>query len=226
MSKILEIAYWLIAATEVFAEYSDHTYLRYATKPLLMLVLIAFYRSSLATPPSRLNNMMMLALGFSWVGDVALMFTNFNENFFLVGLMGFLFAHILYIYLFRYTESSYSHIFPKNWWVVVPLLAYFAVLLYWLVPSIQSNPLHKPFLIPVLVYALTIGTMVVFALNRYGRVNASSFAWVFTGALLFMISDSIIAINKFVAPFDLAPVFIMVLYISGQYGIVKGKLKQ
>jgi hypothetical protein len=48
------------------------------------------------------------------------------------------------------------------------------------------------------------------------------------GALLFMLSDSIIAVNKFLYQGELAfaGVGIMLLYISGQYFIAKGASKQ
>ena len=64
--------------------------------------------------------------------------------------------------------------------------------------------------------------MVLFALNRRGRVSESSFRWVFYGALLFMLSDMLLAYNKFSVPFSYANVAVMITYVLGQYMIVKG----
>ena len=150
-----------------------------------------------------------------------------HPDFFLVGLVGFLITHILYTIVFAKVDlPSVKPILKSKPWLLLPLLAYMAVLISQLVPAIYSVELTKPFLAPVLVYSTAIATMVVFALNRYGRVDDSSFALVFAGAILFMISDSIIAINKFIVPFEFARIAIMVLYISGQYLIAKGCLKQ
>jgi uncharacterized membrane protein YhhN len=142
-------------------------------------------------------------------------------------LVGFLIAHVLYVVAFsKVSDITAEALLPKKFWVLAPLVVYMAVLVTMLVPAINAKPETQPFLIPVLVYSTVIATMVLFAINRYRRVNDQSFALVFAGALLFMFSDSIIAINKFVAPFELARIFIMVLYITAQYLIARGALKQ
>ena len=75
---------------------------------------------------------------------------------------------------------------------------------------------------PVLVYTAVLTTMVVSALFRFGRTNSASFGMVFGGAILFMISDSLIAINKFLEPLPMAGFWIMITYIAAQYLIVTG----
>ncbi len=237
MLKPLEYLYFAIAATEVYAEATNNVTLRFFSKPLLMVVLIWFYLSQANDSKSQFHRLMIWAFAFSWVGDVALMFVGEkgtslmgipqHPDFFLVGLVGFLITHILYTIVFAKVDlPSVKPILKSKPWLLLPLLAYMAILISQLVPAIYGVELTKPFLAPVLVYSTAIATMVVFALNRYGRVDDSSFALVFAGAILFMISDSIIAINKFIVPFDFARIAIMVLYISGQYLISKGCLKQ
>jgi uncharacterized membrane protein YhhN len=147
-----------------------------------------------------------------------------QEIFFLLGLGSFLVAHILYAVCFaNVTFKTNEALLPKKFWVLVPLLAYFILLLYSFFSNVPGEMKG-----PVAVYSLAIATMVVFAVNRYGRVNEKSFALAFAGALLFMFSDSIIALNKFL--FDgnlfLSGFWIMILYISGQYLIAKGALEQ
>ena len=78
--------------------------------------------------------------------------------------------------------------------------------------------------IPVFVYTGVIVTMVIFALNRIGSVNQSSFRLVYYGAIIFMISDLTLAINKFLTPIDYAGVYIMGTYILAQGMIVSGVL--
>ena len=227
MLKPLEYLYFVIAAIEIFAEVTNNSTLRFIAKPLLMIVLIAFYTQAVADNWNKVHKLMHAAFFFSWIGDVALMFVFKNENFFLVGLVGFLITHVLYAVAFAdVTNKNAERLLPKKFWVMIPLVIYMIGLLALLVPGIAGNEKTQPFLVPVLVYSTAIATMVVFAINRFGRVNQTSFKLVLGGALLFMVSDSIIAINKFLYPFEAAGIFIMVLYIGGQYLIAKGMLEQ
>lgn len=239
MRKVLEYVYFTVAVIELFAEYNGNVTLRFFSKPLLMIVLILFYARNIIGPATAFHKMMIAAFFFSWIGDVALMFVPSHAedislmgipkdpNFFLVGLVGFLMTHLLYSIAFvRVTDKNADTLFSRRLWVFTPLLLYMAALLYLLVPAINGKIETQPFLVPVLVYSATIALMVFFALNRYKRVNDTSFALVFGGALLFMFSDSIIAVNKFIHPFPAAGIFIMVLYITAQYLIAKGALRQ
>jgi uncharacterized membrane protein YhhN len=78
--------------------------------------------------------------------------------------------------------------------------------------------------IPVMIYALVLTLMVLNALFRYGRTSMKSFLLVFLGAILFMASDSMLAINKFLQPFSGAGVWIMLTYCVAQFLIVEGAL--
>ena len=86
-------------------------------------------------------------------------------------------------------------------------------------------PTLGPLKIPVLVYSLVLVGMVMTALFRYGRTSPESFWKVFMGAVLFMTSDSLLAINKFYTPLPYAGLLIMLTYISAQYLIVEGIVK-
>lgn len=237
MLKPFEYAYFVVALIEIFAEATGNEMVRFFTKPLLMVVLVAFYMQAVAGKWNAVHKLITVAFVFAWVGDVALMFVGNasetlmgipkNPNFFLLGLVGFLLTHILYAVAFtKVSDKKSAALLPGKFWVVVPLLIYMAALLSMLLPSIYQNDLTKPFLVPVIVYSMAIATMVLLSINRYRRVNDKSFVLVFSGALLFMFSDTIIAVNKFVHPFGSSGIFIMVLYILGQYLIAKGCLAQ
>ena len=68
----------------------------------------------------------------------------------------------------------------------------------------------------------TILLMAIFALNRRDRVSEASFYPVFVGALLFILSDSLLAFDKFLVPIPHAGVLVMSTYIAAQYLIVEG----
>lgn len=80
-------------------------------------------------------------------------------------------------------------------------------------------------LIPVLAYALVLLTMGIWAHKRRGATSAHSFMLVSTGAILFVISDGLIAINKFAFEVPVERILVMSTYIAAQYLIVRGLLK-
>ena len=79
--------------------------------------------------------------------------------------------------------------------------------------------------IPVMIYAMVLIVMVMNAVFRYGRTPLVSFWLVVVGALLFMASDSILAINKFYAAIPSSGPLIMITYITAQFLIVVGIIK-
>ena len=80
-------------------------------------------------------------------------------------------------------------------------------------------------LIPVMIYMIVILAMATSAFVRKGIVNKYSYNFVFIGAIFFMISDSILALNKFYEAIPLANILIMTTYALAQYLIVIGILK-
>jgi len=68
--------------------------------------------------------------------------------------------------------------------------------------------------------------MSAMALNRFKAVNSVSFFLVFTGSVLFVISDSLIAIDKFLNSIPHDRFWVMSTYISAQLLIMMGILKQ
>jgi uncharacterized membrane protein YhhN len=128
-------------------------------------------------------------------------------------------AHIFYILVFAQLIQSDFTIKKLRWIYLLPLLVYAAFLFYLLIPA--SGPLAPA----IVLYGMTILTMLFFAISRKGFTGASSYQWAVVGALFFVVSDSILAINKFYEPLQYASVLIMLTYILGQYFIVKGCLK-
>ena len=80
--------------------------------------------------------------------------------------------------------------------------------------------------IPVIIYALAISAMGVMAVNRFGRVNSLSYELIFYGSLLFVLSDSILAIDRFVYGFKLSGVIVMASYMAAQYLITMGNIER
>ena len=64
--------------------------------------------------------------------------------------------------------------------------------------------------------------MGITAVGRLGRTKRSSFNLVFLGALLFIMSDSVIGLNRFTGPVEHAGPIVMSTYLLAQYLLVKG----
>lgn len=220
-SNRLVLLYFIIALIEITGDYTENTVLVYATKPLLMPILILWVlKTSHSSTP--LRRIMIASLIGSLFGDTFLMFLPYNENFFLLGLGSFLVAQVLYaILFFKQNKMSQSKGDSRKYllWLIV-----FVAFYYMLMNYLWSN--LGEFLIPVLVYGSTICIMGLLAAYRYNKVNTTSYLMVLFGALTFILSDTVIAINQFIYKGNLAfaQVTIMVLYVLAQYLIVKGWL--
>ena len=189
------------------------------SKPLILPFLGGYYGASSAFPRSFI---LVGALFACWIGDVALMFVGYGEHWFMTGLVAFLIGHVLFVITYRQfrwdsIEVGLSPIQKIRFSLPVVLAGTGLVTI--LYPGLGGLK------IPVIIYATAIMVMVMNAIFRFGRTPSKSFWLVLLGALLFMLSDSILAINKFRGGIEMSGVWIMITYISAQYCIVEGLLK-
>ena len=152
-----------------------------------------------------------LGLGFSTVGDVLL---DLDPGLFVFGLGAFLLTHIAYTCLFVRNRASGIRLDPPLLAAVLLVLAFSATLSAWIVPSVGGLA------VPVVAYICAITAMVVAAFLARFRQR-----WVAIGAVLFLISDSLLAINRFKAPVPLRDYLVWTTYYLGQCGIALGYLE-
>lgn len=211
------ILFAIVFLTDLVAVSSNNEMLRYMTKPLLMPLLIGYFISSTQNIFLRFKKWMILALTFSWLGDVLLMFENSDSNFFIFGLIAFLLAHIFYIILFdqiRVKENFKQSLLP-----LIPIAVYYFVLISVLQPKLGS--MQKP----VRIYGLVISIMLSFAIDLWRLKDKAIAGLIILGALFFISSDSILAINKFYKQFDYAGIAVMSTYCIAQLLITLGVVK-
>jgi uncharacterized membrane protein YhhN len=183
-------------------------------KPLIMASAIYFLIRFLNH--RRFYKTILLAFVLAWFGDILLLGQTIDELFFVGGLAAFLLSHIAYIYYFK--KSAYRKISSYNGITALQVsIVIIAASLYLLMYTNLAD-----FWIPVLLYVITIAIMGVTALGRYARVNMDTFSFTAIGAFVFILSDSIIGYNKFVAPIPFAESMIMLFYCTAQYMILKG----
>jgi uncharacterized membrane protein YhhN len=212
--------YWSIAILEVIALTFTIDLLHQICKPLLMIaLLIYFWDQSDQRKTEKWVSLVTLGLAFSWVGDIMLLFTFKHFMFFFAGLTAFLAAHIVFI--FAYKKATYHDKLNFHWsFFPLVIAAYLALMAYLILPYIDSI-----IQVPVTIYALVLALTLVVAWYRKNQTNADSFQLVVLGAALFVISDSILAINRFSHTIPYAGVAVMSTYIIAQWLIVNGLLK-
>lgn len=162
-------------------------------------------------PDRRGSALLSAALLASSAGDVLLDVD--PERLFVPGLCAFLTAHVIYTALFVTHRSCWQRIETPRRFLLIAVPLYVFVVSVWLVPD--TGPLK----IPVTIYICAITAMTTTALG-------SRFAWrVAAGALLFMLSDSLLAIAKFNGPFPARGFLVWATYYAAQYLIATGALQ-
>ncbi len=185
-------------------------------KSLLMPVLIAWFIVTLGKIKTNLKNWIIAALFFSWMGDVLLVFQEKSQLFFLLGLSSFLVAHIFYIIFFHQLRVREA-IKPNAFYLLIVVI-YYGVLIWWLGPYLGDMKL------PVRIYGIVISFMLMLALHMFSLKGKTTGRLLIAGAVLFFISDSILAINKFYKPFEGAGLLIMSSYALAQLLLVYGAM--
>ena len=220
-SKAILIFYIIIGALQVTGILWQINILHQSLKVLLMPVL-AFYLWNSIEEKSK-NNLFLLsilALAFSYSGDIILMIPGNNPLFFIGGLVSFLVAHLFYTKLFTTLSPLSKNILKKNPIWIISIILFLTAFLSYLVPKIDTT-----LKIPVIVYALIICTMLLSSINLNEKIGKRSHNMIVAGAILFVLSDSILALNQFDPAFrsiTLMHALVMLTYISAQGFIIHG----
>jgi uncharacterized membrane protein YhhN len=220
------ISLWLALAIEAGALATatsalDMVHWHWLFKPLAMVFALAavmqLWRGSAAfsalARPARGAGWLAAALAASMAGDVFLML----PGLFIPGLASFLLAHLAYIALLRQDAPWFAH---------RPSLAATLALGAGMYAFLWQGGLPAPLRLPVAAYVLVIALMAAQALGRARHLGGGA-AWsVALGACFFMASDSLLAINRFVQPFDGAQAGVLSTYYAAQLLIVQGWLSR
>lgn len=209
---------WLLAAAAasgalaIAAEALGQRALYMAFKPLTTVLIIAWAWPRGADEPAR-QRALRLGLLCSLLGDVALLWP--REGF-LPGLLAFLLAHLAYLVLFGRSRPR-----PRGAQRVLPALAYAAIaaaVLWHLWPGVPAG-----LRVPVLAYVGALGGMAALAASAWlGARGSPAQALARRGALgglLFMLSDAILATNRFAGPVPAAGAALLTSYWLAQVAI-------
>jgi len=211
------ILFLIILAADLAAVYLDKESWRYFTKPLVVISLIAYFISQTSSVQSDLKKWILLALAFSWVGDIFLLFESKETVFFLLGLSSFLIAHIFYIVFFHVVRLREN--------IMGNILFLLLVVIYYTTLMTVISPYLEKMKLPVRIYGVVISFMLLLALHTWFIKNKKASLMIITGAVLFIISDSLLAFNKFYSSFDYAGIGVMLTYGLAQLFIAEGAIK-
>lgn len=185
----------IVFSLDQFAELSKYLLI----PPLIAIVVLS---------PNK-RYLLIVALIFSWLGDILLAQQKFSADFFIFGLVAFLIAHIFFILL----NLKLNNRVKINLWHLFGIVP----MLLWAFYLLSEIMIHAPnYLVPIAAYSLALCGLFFSGLLTRGRINNNSFKLLFIGIVLFIASDSMIAINKFIAPFAGSGFAIMFSYILAQ----------
>lgn len=213
MTALLYLCTAVVAIGDWLAVRGRYFHLEYLLKPATLALLILAAASS-DLPGTKA--WVLAALALSLVGDVALMMspdeTGRIDPLFLGGLTAFLFAHVCYLGAFAAygVHAGYAGVGA----VIAGVVA--AVVLPRIVVAARRIG-GVALASTVVAYALVLGGMVALAVGTTAELTA-------VGGVLFLVSDTVLAWGRMVAPVPQGPVTVAVTYHLAQLCLVLGML--
>jgi len=215
----LHLIFLVIVILELIGTVNGSKWLDYPVKPFILIWIAAYFL--IMTKPQPYRWLVILAFFFSWAGDMLLMFGWKSDMFFFAGVGGFFLSQVTYIQAFRKFGISQGKelIARKPIWAL-PFLIYLVGIYVFLYPHLEG--IMKPV---VALYAMSLLGMSAAAFNRKGLMDTKSFRILFIGSVFFVLSDSLLAINKFATPIPNEGFMVMATYMLAQYLIMRGLLE-
>jgi uncharacterized membrane protein YhhN len=188
------------AVAYIVSDYANKAVAKYVFKPLSTILVIFLATQQSPEVSESYKYLIISGLLLSLLGDVFLMLPNDK---FIWGLLSFLLAHLIFIYALADGMGPYFEVYS-----LIPAAFYAIVFLWILLPKTAGLK------IPVLVYSLVLMTFLWQAIGRF-YYSAESSAWYsLLGALLFVVSDSLLAIARFVKKSKYSIALIHITYWS------------
>lgn len=213
-SRLFGLLFTLITVLEIVGELGPVRWLHYGCKPLIVGLLLIWSWRHRATG-GRPMVILRVSLLFALLGDIFLMIR--EVDLFALGLASFLLMQLGYCAVFGLRGATRSVSLATVGLMALPFVFYAAGFLMALHPAFMTKPGLAGLWIPVVIYVICISTMGLMAALRRGLPGSRA---VLTGAMLFMVSDSAIAVNAFLMPFAGATLLVMSTYAAAQYLIV------
>ena len=214
MKYVFLAVFVLSTGIHLYASLRKDTKIRNATKPFILLSLLGFYVLSARVPSTAI----ILALIFSWIGDVLLMPKGLK--WFTAGGIAFMISHGFFIAGY-WKDVVFSRI-PVL--LIILLAVFFAVTVSFVFSKLKPY-LPKALFYPMFLYLLINGAMNCFALFRCISSPTTATVTTAIGAALFFVSDTALFFVRFKKDGRLKTHFLVMLtYSIGEFLIVLGLL--
>lgn len=213
--KYLFLTLFIVATgMHLYASKTLNQKLRNITKPFILLLLLGFYVSS----AEKVLTPMILALLFSWLGDVLLI--GKGVKWFAAGGVSFMAGHVCFIISYN-TQIGFSNLNIAE--ILIPAVIYASAVVF--VFTKLKPYLLKVLFYPMFCYLLTNGSMNCFALFRLLSHPCQATVITFVGALLFFVSDCCLFFVRFKKDgLQKTHFVVMLTYSVGELLIVLGML--
>ena len=199
---ILSAGVLFSAVLTIWSDAEGRRRLFHVSKPLTTVLIITVALVARAPVPAAYKTLILAGLLCSLLGDIALMFP---EKWFKAGLVSFLAAHVFYILAFKPGPGR-----PVSAGMLVPFIIFGLLMFRILAPSLG------PLKFPVLVYMAAITAMAGLAAGRFVDGGGTRPLLAFAGAVLFLISDSVLAYDRFAKKLGPAQAIILGTYFPAQ----------
>ena len=221
--RILPVIFWGVLVTDcVLILQGLHDYRMFTKTLLVPVLLIGIYAASQETKHRTSKVIIILAFCFCFLGDFFLLNDGSLVNF-IIGLSSFLIAHLFFIYFFlrlkKFSDKYRLFLFANTFFI----LLYIAALLFACHTGIMRSNLE----IPVGLYAFILGLMLLTAIHTINNKSLQKLAkfYFITGAVLFVISDSLLALQKFALDIRYGGVLVMVTYAAAIFMLYLGAVR-
>lgn len=210
----------VVCAIEWIAADREWKRVRFVTKPLSIMMIVAWFTSVGLWK----GDLIWFGLGLvlSLAGDVVLLW----KRLFLPGMILFFLAHVTYIIGFNIDQN-----FPlqgETLLVVIGVIATSSLFFYYILKGLKYDRVNSKLKIPLIAYGIVISIMVSSAILNYFRAgwNQQLEAVILSsvGAVFFFLSDMLIGLRNFTRRFQYDNFLIMFLYHLGQILIASGAI--
>lgn len=182
-------------------------WLHWLFKPLTTLLIAwSVWRTPSALP--RYRTWLLIGLVLSTAGDVFLMLP---IDAFVAGLASFLLAHLAYLIALKQRERWFAAMWPFALYAVIA-----GLVLSQLWPGLPGE-----LRVPVVVYVVVLAAMAAQALAVWWRRRDGAALYGAWGGACFVLSDALLAWDRFVAPFAAASFAVLASYWLAQWGLAR-----
>lgn len=198
------VIYCLFLGFEVYAEHINTVYQQFGLlsmmQPSLLPLLIIYLIYNAKGQFSGFTIWVLVGLIFDWLSDIVL--TIYKDAFNIPSVMGYFAGHICYTIAFGWSikKSGYKVSLLNRFIFSLPPIFYIINYYLFIYHYMSNHMVQNSYIIPISLYALSILAMSTSALWRMGTTTDASYWCITSGALFYMLSDSITGYNYFVEP--------------------------